>query len=96
MSPPTIQAQEVGRLCASIALRHNVILRDRDSLSPLQIEQASKGDPFARGVLACVAQIVLLLDKSLDGGQPLSDLFLQPVREDVEGPTIVNAGEGAT
>lgn len=81
-----ISSTELGRLCASIALRHGVILRDLGSLSPLEIESAAAGDQFARGVLACVAQIVLLLGKSLDGGQTLPDLFLEPVREDVEGP----------
>lgn len=77
---------ELGRLCAAIALRHGLVLRDRYSMSPLEIEHAAAGDQFARGVLACVAQVVLLLDKSLDSGQALPDLFLQPVRKDVEGP----------
>lgn len=81
-----ISSTELGRLCASIALRHGVILRDRGSLSPLEIECAAGGNQFARGVLSCVAQVVLLLDKSLGSGQSLPDLFLEPVRKDVEGP----------
>ena len=81
-----IAMQRLGCLCAAIARQQGIVLRDRGSLSPLHIEAVAKNDPFARGVLACLAQFVLLLDQSLDVGQSLPDLFLEPVRKDVEGP----------
>lgn len=82
----SVLRQKLAHMCRQVGLEHGVVIRGAGSLTPLQIESAAKGSDFSRGVLACVAQVVYLLDQAPDGGQPAPDLFLEPVLQDVERP----------
>lgn len=81
-----LNAKDLVKLCSGIAMNHGTLLCADPMLHPLEIEKASEGDPFVRGVLSCLAEIAIFLNKTVDGRQALLDLFPEPVQKDVEGP----------
>jgi hypothetical protein len=81
-----LNAKALVALCSGIAMNHGTLLCADPMLHPLEIEKASKGDLFVRGVLCCLAEIAIFLNKTVDGRQALLDLFPQPVQKDVERP----------
>lgn len=82
---PSFEAS-VLTLCRDISYRFGIVMESPSALTPLEIAHACGRDEFARGVLSCAAQFVDLLSQTPNGRQALFDFFLQPIREDVEGP----------
>ena len=66
-----------------LAQWHGGTLRCFASLRPMTIEYNAKND-FSRGVLATIAEVVVLASQIPEGRQALRDLGFQPVPEGFE------------
>jgi len=81
----TISAYELAQFCTHSSMAAGSYFPFEQPVSGLDVQLNAANDPFKRGVLVCLADVLSFI-RSKTGAKTLDDLLLEPTGQDVERP----------